>query len=141
MAAPCPPRIGQSHAVRIGLYRVGSAPSRRASGSALLRSSSLTQRVRGPSPIADRRCSIFDGTGARITGGRWNSPGRPLIYAAETFAGALLEILVHANLNRIPRSHACIEIVMPDDVSIEEATIDTVLGWRNEDQQASRNFG
>lgn len=91
--------------------------------------------------IADRRFSIFDGTGARITGGRWNSPGRPLIYAAETFAGALLEVLVHANLSRIPRSHACIEIAIPDDVSIEEATFDAVPGWRNEDQQASRNFG
>ena len=40
--------------------------------------------------IADRRHPIFDGTGAKLTGGRWNSPGRPVIYAAETFAGALL---------------------------------------------------
>jgi RES domain-containing protein len=47
--------------------------------------------------VADRRFPLFDGTGARIVGGRWNSPGRPLIYAAETFAGALLEVLVHSN--------------------------------------------
>ena len=91
--------------------------------------------------IADRRFPIFDGTGARIAGGRWNSPGRPLIYAAETFAGALLEVLVHGNLNRIPRTHACIEITIPEDVAIEEIKIDSVSGWRDEDQQASRRFG
>ena len=52
--------------------------------------------------IADRRHPIFDGTGAKLNGGRWNSPGRPVIYAAETFAGGLLEALVHANLGRVP---------------------------------------
>ena len=32
-----------------------------------------------------------------LHGARWNSPGRRVIYAAETYAGALLEILVHAS--------------------------------------------
>jgi RES domain-containing protein len=36
------------------------------------------------------------GEGARIAGGRWNSPGLPAIYAAESLALAVLEILVHA---------------------------------------------
>lgn len=36
------------------------------------------------------------GEGARIAGGRWNSPGLPAIYCAESLALALLEILVHA---------------------------------------------
>ncbi len=48
--------------------------------------------------IADKRFPIFDGTGARLVGGRWNSPGKAVIYAAETFAGAVLEVLVHSNL-------------------------------------------
>lgn len=48
--------------------------------------------------IADRRHKIFDGQGAATFGGRWNSPGRRVIYAAETFAGAMLEVLVNANI-------------------------------------------
>lgn len=37
----------------------------------------------------------FDGEGARLYGGRWNSPGRPVIYLASNLALAVLEVLVH----------------------------------------------
>ena len=91
--------------------------------------------------IADRRFPIFDGTGARLVGGRWNSPGRPLIYAAESFAGAMLEMLVHSNLSRAPRGQASIEIEIPDDLSIERIGGKTVPGWMREDMSESRRFG
>ena len=91
--------------------------------------------------IADRRHPIFDGTGAKLTGGRWNSPGRAVIYAAETFAGALLEVLVHANLGRAPRTHAVIEITIPESVSIETVRPEAIPGWDAPDQIASREFG
>lgn len=42
--------------------------------------------------------SAFDGEGARRFGGRWNSPGRPVIYTAESSALAILEVLVHVDL-------------------------------------------
>ena len=35
----------------------------------------------------------FDGEGARLFGGRWNRPGRPVIYVSESRALATLEIL------------------------------------------------
>lgn len=44
-------------------------------------------------PYADLK-----GEGARLYGGRWNSPGRPLVYAASTAALAVLEIRVHLDL-------------------------------------------
>lgn len=91
--------------------------------------------------VADRRFPIFDGTGARLVGGRWNSPGRSLIYAAETFSGALLEVLVHANLGHVPRTHAVIEITIPDTVAIEAVSAAQLRGWDAEDQVASRTFG
>ena len=91
--------------------------------------------------IADRRFPIFDGAGARLLGGRWNSAGRPVIYCAETYAGALLEVLVHSNLGRVPRSHAVVEISVPDDVRVEVVALNTVPGWDAEDQIASRKFG
>ncbi len=37
----------------------------------------------------------FEGEGARLYGGRWNSPGRAVVYAAESIALAALELLVH----------------------------------------------
>jgi len=40
--------------------------------------------------------SARTGEGARIVGGRWNSPGLPAISCAESLALAVLEILVHA---------------------------------------------
>jgi RES domain-containing protein len=39
--------------------------------------------------------SAFDGEGARINGGRWNSPGNPVVYTASSAALAVLEMLVH----------------------------------------------
>ena len=91
--------------------------------------------------IADRRFPIFDGTGARMIGGRWNSPGSPLIYAAETFAGALLEVLAHANLGRVPRTHAVVEITIPGTIAVESLNGENLPGWDAEDQSASRAFG
>jgi RES domain-containing protein len=91
--------------------------------------------------VADRRFPLFDGTGARIVGGRWNSPGRPLIYAAESFAGALLEVLVHSNLGRAPRTHAAIEITIPETIPIESARGADLAGWDAEEQRVSRDFG
>ena len=37
----------------------------------------------------------FDGEGARLYGGRWNCPGRPVIYLASNLSLAVLEVLVH----------------------------------------------
>jgi RES domain-containing protein len=39
--------------------------------------------------------SAFNGEGARLHGGRWNRPGTPMIYTAESQSLALLELLVH----------------------------------------------
>ena len=39
----------------------------------------------------------FSGEGARCFGGRWNSPGVAVVYAAESRSLAALEMLVHLN--------------------------------------------
>jgi RES domain-containing protein len=39
--------------------------------------------------------SAFHGDGARIYGGRWNSPGTAMIYTAQSQSLAVLEMLVH----------------------------------------------
>jgi RES domain-containing protein len=87
--------------------------------------------------IADRRHPIFDPTGARLKGGRWNSPGRGAIYAAQTFAGALLEVLVHQNLGEVPSTHAVVRIDIPDDLKTESIETD----WAMTDLIRTREFG
>ena len=63
-----------------------------------------------------------------------------MIYAAQTFAGAMLEILVHSNLYRLPKVYVYIEIRIPDNVSTEHLNgVDRVPG--DVAGKASVNFG
>ncbi len=60
-----------------------------------------------------------DGEGARLYGGRWNSPGVPVVYAATHLSLALLEQLVHVSLERLPDAFRAFAIELPDDVPVE----------------------
>jgi len=42
-----------------------------------------------------RAKTAFSGEGARLYGGRWNSPGVPMVYVAQSQSLAVLEVLVH----------------------------------------------
>lgn len=48
--------------------------------------------------LARERYADLSGEGARLKGGRWNSPGRPVVYMAEDAALPLIEVLVHLDL-------------------------------------------
>jgi RES domain-containing protein len=48
----------------------------------------------------------FDGEGARLHGGRWNSRGTPLVYTSESVSLALLEVLVHIQDSRFLPSYS-----------------------------------
>jgi RES domain-containing protein len=91
--------------------------------------------------IADGRRPLFDGTGASLYGARWNSPGRPVIDAATTYAGAMLEVLVHAGINSVPRHTHWIEINIPPGVSRECPEPNAFPGWDDENCVVSRAFG
>ena len=56
----------------------------------------------------------LDGEGARLFGGRWNSPGLAVIYPASSLALAILETRVH--LRRIPADYVRLTIEVPDTV-------------------------
>ena len=49
----------------------------------------------------------------RLHGGRWNSPGRAVIYACETMTGAMLEKLVHTN-GRMPKHQVGVTYEAPN---------------------------
>jgi RES domain-containing protein len=91
--------------------------------------------------IADSRNPLFDGTGAYLKGGRWNSPGKRIVYAAETYAGALLEALVHLNFDEVPDNYSWIEILIPGAAEVEELAPGKIPGWNAADQTVTREFG
>ena len=53
--------------------------------------------------------SAFTGEGARIFGGRWNTPGVPLIYTAASQSLAVLEILVHLEAPELLQRYVILE--------------------------------
>ena len=83
----------------------------------------------------------FDGTGAALEGGRWNSPGAPVTYAALSYAGALLEILVHAGTDDLPGPHHGVTIDVPADVAVERLAPADVPGWDAPDERVARAAG
>jgi RES domain-containing protein len=62
-------------------------------------------------PYAD-----LTGEGARLTGGRWNSRGRPVVYLAEHPALAALEVRVHLDLpfELLPVDYVLVRVMVPD---------------------------
>lgn len=54
------------------------------------------------------------GAGAKLTGGRWNRPGRPLLYCADTPALACLETLVHLGTGSLPLNRYLVAIDIPE---------------------------
>ncbi|HSO82848.1 RES family NAD+ phosphorylase [Thiocapsa sp.] len=49
--------------------------------------------------------TAFTGEGARLFGGRWNSPGVSMAYAAQSLSLAQLELLVHLEAEDVLRGH------------------------------------
>ncbi len=68
--------------------------------------------------IGLRDFPIFSGYGATVRGGRWNSPGLPVIYAAQSLAGARFELLARIGFNGKPENYGYIEIVVPDGLTV-----------------------
>ena len=49
----------------------------------------------------------FSGEGARLYGGRWNSPGTSMVYTAGSTSLATLELLVHLSTSVLPLFSIC----------------------------------
>ena len=92
--------------------------------------------------IGDERHPLWDGTGAALVGGRWNSPGRLLIYGSLSYACAMLETLAHARIGRIPATHCFLVVDVPDGVTVERHDANSLPpGWDAEGSSSARHFG
>ena len=69
--------------------------------------------------IVQSRYPPFDGSGTYRWGSRWVSPGRQVVHAAETYALAVLENLVHWQTNSLPPGLACVQAAIPGDIEQE----------------------
>ena len=65
---------------------------------------------------ARHQANAFDGEGARLNGGRWNSPGSPVVYTAESAALAALELLVHLGRGSALQSYVLVACSFPETV-------------------------
>ena len=73
--------------------------------------------------------SAFSGEGARLFGGRWNRPGQPLVYTAESRSLALLEMMVQDEPLRA--HYVLIPAVLSAAISIEYMAATALpKGWR-----------
>lgn len=80
--------------------------------------------------IADRRYPLFSGRAAGQMGFRWNPRGVEVVYASVTYAGAMLEKLVHTGTGRVPGYQVVVTISVPAGLRVEEVDPASHPGWR-----------
>jgi RES domain-containing protein len=74
--------------------------------------------------------AAFDGEGARLYGGRWNSPGTRVAYASDSIALAALEVLAHLQSTVILQSYSLVSIRFPESQSETLNIASLSKGWR-----------
>lgn len=74
--------------------------------------------------------NAFNGEGARRFGGRWNSPGVPMVYTAQSQSLAALEILVNAESSELLRHYMVLEVVIDASLIIELDVSELPKNWR-----------
>ena len=74
--------------------------------------------------ICRRPFADLSGEGARLIGGRWNSPGRGVVYASNDAALAVLEVRVHLDLDfsLLPADYVLMTIDL-DDLLVERLDV------------------
>jgi RES domain-containing protein len=73
------------------------------------------------------------GIGGMHASARWHTAGRPIVYLAENPSSALLEVLVHLEMDdeHQPDSFQLLKVEVPDELNIEEVQLKSLdLGWR-----------
>jgi RES domain-containing protein len=74
--------------------------------------------------------TAFSGDGARTYGGRWNLPGTPMVYAAQTRALAALESLAHFGGAERQMAFVTFEIEIPDKLALRVEATYLPSDWR-----------
>lgn len=89
--------------------------------------------------IAKKRhvLSAFSGEGARAYGGRWNRPGTPVVYAAQSRALAALEALAHFGGAERRIAFVMFEIDIADELMLRLDVSTLPPDWRSPEPRAA----
>ncbi|MES2351197.1 MAG: RES family NAD+ phosphorylase [Pseudomonadota bacterium] len=68
------------------------------------------------------------GAGAKLTGGRWNSPGVPMLYCSENISLAALETLSHLRPFPLPYNRFLVRVDVPDDMWSKRTQLNPLPG-------------
>ena len=60
--------------------------------------------------------SAFSGEGARLYGGRWNSPGTAMVYTAQSQSLAALEMLVHLDNGDVLGEYIFLDVLIEESL-------------------------
>ncbi len=84
----------------------------------------------------------FSGEGARLYGGRWNSPGVKVVYSSPSLALATVETFVNLEANLQPDDLVLIEAELPDKIAIERVDVNVLpRNWHSSRNESLRKFG
>lgn len=70
--------------------------------------------------------TAFDGEGARLFGGRWNSKGTPVVYTSDSLALCCLEILVHLPSYDFLKTYVYMKVLFDSKLVSDAKVVD---GW------------
>jgi RES domain-containing protein len=85
----------------------------------------------------------LDGTGGLYVSGRWHSKGRPVVYCSEDPSTALLETLVHLEIDAVDRPDTFKVLKIQSSQSVSNEPLNRAklsLNWP-EDLAQTRSFG
>jgi RES domain-containing protein len=73
------------------------------------------------------------GEGGLRFSARWHTAGRPIVYLAASAAGAMVEVLVHLELqeDELPSSYTLLGIEVPKDLAAEEIRVGGREDWKD----------
>jgi RES domain-containing protein len=74
----------------------------------------------------------FTGEGARLYGGRWNTTGHAVVYAAGSRSLAVLEMLAHLDGPQLLSSYVLFEATFAESLTTELAVQELPSDWRED---------
>lgn len=79
------------------------------------------------------RDTAFDGEGARLAGGRWNTRGTAVVYLANSLSLAALELLVHIDYHQALQDHYAIPVYFDERLVLQVDRGDLPEDWTSAD--------
>jgi len=84
----------------------------------------------------------FSGLGARRFGGRWNTPGVPMVYSSPSLALAAIELFVHLEPNQLPDDLVSMAALLPEGEPAQRLELDRLPPeWWKDDFEPLRELG